>query len=124
MDIAVFEDEIERLDKEMEEIQAKVDQVKTDSKDVIASFEQATEEKNKSDAEVEDLVKEANAINSDIQQLNQEKAKSKEANKYYANLYKEIEDKEKALQAKMQAQKVDLEVSVHLFGRIYVGIYI
>lgn len=110
LDIAVFEDEINRLEKEIDEVKDQIKRIDEGSNDLRENFERAKEEFERLENEKKDIIKEANEAKTEYETSRQELTKSEDAVKYYKGLYNDILQKEVQINEKIKTEKISLKV--------------
>lgn len=110
LDIAVFEEEINRLEREISELEEKIKKIDEGSNDLRRNFEQAQESYNALDEEKTKIVQEVNDAKVEYEQSRQDLSKCEESIKYYREKFNEIVAKEKVIEQKLGEERIALEV--------------
>lgn len=110
LDIAVFEDEIARLEKEMDDCKYQIEHIEESTNSVREEFESGKRNVDKNEEEKKELKKAIDEIKIELADTEQERTKHEEAVQHYVRLYEEIVAKESDLDTKINTEKNELVV--------------
>jgi len=90
VDLAVYEEEIAKLQTDIEKIQEQIETVNENSKDLKKKFEEANENRMKSDKEIEEQTESNERFKNEYAQSEMDKEKAKDAVDHYKSLHNDI----------------------------------
>ena len=123
IDLAVFEDEIEKITSDIDEIDNTIQSIEAGSAEKKTEYDRANAEKIKSDEESKQYNDQIDQIKSGFSDIENKRGSSKEAIKHYKNLLNQlVESEEKSLDDQLVVCERDLknftQLAVNLSHRI------
>jgi chromosome segregation ATPase len=112
-DLVAFEEELSKLELEINDLQCQINQINTDSIDLKSTFEKAKAERDKWELEVRNQNNKYDEVNKNYKQLEENRVTQNETIAYYKKHLDEIlvkiNDKDKYI----EQQQTELEVNIN-----------
>jgi chromosome segregation ATPase len=110
IDMAVFEEEIAKINAEIVTYEQQRQQIETDSGDVKAEFESARAELDQMTNDMKNKMETAEELRRSFDKMELDRTRLTESVKYYKNLYNDSIATESQFDVKIGKERVDLEV--------------